>query len=51
LFIVAVIVDAPFLFIAEALKVPSSYNGLLGLFAVIIATIITKRKIKQGFFG
>jgi hypothetical protein len=50
-FIVAAIVDAPFLFIAGLFNVPSSYNGLFGLFAVIISTIFTKKKIREGFFG
>jgi len=50
-FIVTVLADIPFLFIAGILNVPPSFNGLFGLFAVIISTITTKKKIKDGFFG
>jgi hypothetical protein len=50
-FLIAVIVDAPLLLVSEILKLPSSLNGLFALFAIILATIITKRKLKKGFFG
>ncbi|HOD79609.1 MAG TPA: hypothetical protein PKI10_15240 [Syntrophorhabdus sp.] len=49
-FIVTVLADMPFLFIAGLLNVPSYFNGLFGLFAVVIATIITRKKMRDGFF-
>ncbi len=49
-FIVVVLADMPFLFIADLVNAPSSLNGLFGLFAVIIATIVTKKKLQSGFF-